>query len=133
MVNDKLAGRRFEQINDWERYLTDNNIVVLKLFLHISKDEQRERLQARLDDPAKNWKFSESDLEARAKWNDYQDAYADLLSACSTKHAPWYIVPANRKWVRNLVASELIVDVLKDLKLRYPKPKLDVSKIVIPK
>lgn len=133
LVSDKVAERRFQHINDWERYLTDNNIVVLKLFLNISKDEQRERLQARLDDPAKNWKFSESDLEARAKWNDYQEAYADLLSACSTKHAPWYVVPANRKWVRNLVVSELIVDTLKGLKLKYPKPKLDVSKIVIPK
>ncbi len=133
LVSDKVAERRFEHINGWERYLTDNNIVVLKLFLNISKDEQRERLQARLDDPAKNWKFSESDLEARAKWKDYQDAYADLLAACSTKHAPWYVVPANRKWVRNLVVSELIVETLKSLKLKYPKPKLDVSKIVIPK
>ncbi len=133
LVSDKVAEERFEQINAWERYLTENNVVVLKLFLHISKDEQRERLQARLDDPSKNWKFSESDLEARAKWNDYQAAYADLLAACSTKQAPWYVVPANRKWVRNLVVSELIVDVLRSLKLKYPKPKLDVSKIVIPK
>ncbi len=132
-VSKKLAERRFAQINAWEDYLTENNVRLLKLFLHISKDEQRERLQARLDDPSKNWKFSESDLQARAKWNDYQDAYADLLSACSTKQAPWYIVPANRKWVRNLVASELIVDTLKSLGLKYPKPKIDLSKVVIPK
>jgi PPK2 family polyphosphate:nucleotide phosphotransferase len=132
-VGKKLAARRFQQINDWERHLTENDVLILKLFLHISRDEQRERLQARLDDPSKNWKFSEHDLEARARWDDYQDAYADLLMACSTDHAPWYIVPANRKWVRNLVVSELIVETLASLKMTYPRPKLDRSKVVIPK
>lgn len=131
-VDKDLARDRFAQINVFEEYLVENKVVILKLFLHISRKEQRDRLQARLDDRRKNWKFSEHDIEARRRWGDYQKAYADLLGACSTKHAPWYIVPANRKWMRNLVASELLVQTLKSLKLRYPKPRVDLSKVVIP-
>lgn len=132
-VSAELAEKRFRQINAFERHLVENDIKILKFFLHISRDEQRERLRARIDDPRKNWKFSEMDLEVRSQWDAYQKAYGDLLGACSTADAPWYIVPANRKWVRNLVVSELIVETLRGLKMKWPKPKIDLSKIAVPR
>lgn len=131
-IDKKRAERRFAEINAFESELVDNGIIVLKFFLHISRAEQKERLEARLEDPRKNWKFSEHDLEARAKWKDYQGYYEDMLEACSTKAAPWYVVPADRKWVRNLVVSQVISDTLAGLRMQWPKPEVDLSKIKIP-
>jgi polyphosphate kinase 2 (PPK2 family) len=111
--------------------LAENGTTILKFFLHISKDEQKERLQARLDDPSKHWKFSLGDLGERKLWNDYQAAYEDALNKTSTEYAPWYVVPANRKWYRDLVISTVLVDALKDLKMKYPEPKDDLNGVVI--
>ena len=131
-VSKKDAERRFEEINAFEKQLVNDRIIVLKFFLNISRAEQKERLEARLEDPRKNWKFSEHDLEARAKWDDYQGYYQDMLRACSTKHAPWYVIPADRKWVRNIIVSQVIADTLASLKMSWPKPEVDLSKVKIP-
>ncbi|MFZ3118847.1 MAG: PPK2 family polyphosphate kinase [Variovorax sp.] len=118
---DKAATqRRYAHINDFERLLTETGTVVLKCMLHIGADEQRERLQARIDEPAKNWKFSMGDLDARKKWGLYQRAYALALEATSTDAAPWYVVPANNKTHRNLMIAQLLVKTLKDMKLSVP-------------
>ena len=133
LISDDVAKRRFEQINWFENYLIENHVHVLKIFLHISRDEQRERLESRLVEKSKSWKLSESDLEARAHWDDYQHYYEEALAACSTKHAPWYIVPANRKWLRNLVVSQLITDIMSGFNMKWPKPEVDLAKVKIPK
>ncbi len=122
---------RYEQINSFEKYLRQNNVILLKFFLHISKDEQAKRLEARLDDPVKNWKFSTNDLKARGYWNDYQAAYADMLHRCSTEHCPWHIVPANHKWYRDYVVAKVVVKAMEGLKMKWPKPLVDLSKIKI--
>lgn len=121
--------KRYAQINDFERMLTESGTLILKFFLHISKDEQRKRLQERIDDPTKRWKFQHGDLEERKLWNDYVRAYEDALTNCSTTYAPWYIVPANQKWYRNYVVSSVVVDALKRLKMKYPQP--DLSNVVV--
>ncbi|MDB6122503.1 MAG: hypothetical protein JWQ71_1496 [Pedosphaera sp.] len=123
--------KRYDQINGFEKILTENNYIVLKFFLHISKEEQAERLRARLEDPTKNWKFEESDLKMRAKWNEFQKAYEDAINHCSTPYAPWHIVPANHKWFRDYVVAKTMVEALESLKLKWPKPKVDISKIKI--
>jgi len=130
-VPKEVWSKRYEQINAFEKLLAENGTTILKFFLHISKDEQKERLQARLDDPTKHWKFSLGDLGERKFWDDYQAAYEDALNKTSTKHAPWYVVPANRKWYRDLVISTVLVDTLKGLKMEFPKPKDDLSSVVI--
>lgn len=130
-LSKKEVERRFEEINNFERELADNHTHILKFFLHISKDEQKSRLQARLDHPQKYWKVSPSDLTERQYWDDYVEAYEDALSNCSTKHAPWYIVPANHKWYRNVAISEILLDVLEDFKMKYPKPKIDIKKLKV--
>jgi PPK2 family polyphosphate:nucleotide phosphotransferase len=118
--------RRYGHINDFERLLTDEGTTVVKFFLHISEDEQRKRLQARVDDPHKRWKFREGDLGERARWNDYMVAYEDALSQTSTERAPWWVVPADRKWYRDLVVSTVLVQTLESLGLRWPEhPELD--------
>jgi PPK2 family polyphosphate:nucleotide phosphotransferase len=122
---------RYDQINAFEKILADNNYLMLKFFLHISKDEQAERLRARLKDPAKNWKFQLNDLEMRKHWNQFQDAYEDAINRCSPKHAPWHVVPANHKWFRDYIIAKCVVETLEDLKMKWPKPKLDLSKIKI--
>lgn len=114
------TAQRYRQINDFERMLVENRTVVLKFMLHIGSEEQRERLQERLDDPTKRWKFSLGDLDVRKRWDDYQRTYEDLLRATSTQWAPWTIVPADSKTHRNLMIATLVRDALKDLKLRYP-------------
>lgn len=121
------TAQRYAHINDFERMLTETGTVVLKFMLHISGDEQRLRLQERLDDPAKHWKFSLGDIEVRRQWNDYQKAYQSLLRATSTPWAPWTVVPANSKTHRNLMIATIVRDTLKGLKLRYPPgdPALD--------
>jgi PPK2 family polyphosphate:nucleotide phosphotransferase len=131
LVPRKVWKERYDQINDFEKILTQNNLVILKFFLHISKDEQRKRLQDRLKDPTRYWKFSLNDVEERRFWGDYKDAYEDVLSRCSTKSAPWHIVPANHKWYRNLVVARTLVETLREMDLQYPEPTTDLSKVVI--
>jgi polyphosphate kinase 2 (PPK2 family) len=104
---------------------------ILKFFLHISKEEQKRRLEARLEDPEKNWKFNPEDLAERKHWDDYQEAFEDALEKTSTKHAPWYVVPADRKWFRNWVISDTIVRALKDMNLKYPDPAPGLDKVKI--
>jgi PPK2 family polyphosphate:nucleotide phosphotransferase len=125
LVPKERWKQRYAQINDFERMLVENGTVLLKFFLHISKDEQCERLQERIDDPTKRWKFQHGDLEERKLWSDYQRAYEEALSRCSTDWAPWYIVPANHKWYRNYVVGKVVVDELKKLKMKFPQPELD--------
>ena len=111
---------RYEDINEWERYLVRNGTVVLKFFLYISKDEQRERLQERVDNPKKQWKFRMGDLEDRVLWDDYIEAYEDALTRCNTEEAPWHIIPANHKWYRDLIVARVLVAKLESLDLRFP-------------
>jgi PPK2 family polyphosphate:nucleotide phosphotransferase len=120
LVTRHIWKERYEDINAFERYLSRNGTRILKFFLHVSKEEQRKRLLARLDEPSKNWKFEIADLAERDRWNDYTEAYEDALSATSTPHAPWFIVPADHKWFMRLVISELVVEALEDLRLSYP-------------
>jgi PPK2 family polyphosphate:nucleotide phosphotransferase len=122
---------RYGQINDFERLLADTGTTILKFFLHISKDEQKERLQARLDDPQKQWKFRKGDLVDRALWDEYIKAYEEALSRTSQKHAPWYIVPADKKWYRNLVVATVLVKALEDLNIQIPQAEEDLKGIVI--
>ena len=131
LVPKKVWKTRYEQINRFEKNLVENNVIILKFFLHISKGEQRERLQQRLKDPTRYWKFSLDDVEERRYWSDYRKAYEDVLQKCSTKWAPWHIVPANKKWYRNLVVAQTMVETLRTLKMDYPPPTVDLSKIVI--
>jgi polyphosphate kinase 2 (PPK2 family) len=122
---------RYRQINEFERYLYENNIKTVKLFLHISKDEQKKRLEDRIKDPSKHWKFSEADIIQRKYWDQYIIAYEEAISVCSTPWAPWYIIPANTKWFRNFAIANIIVKSLEDMKLRFPAPKIDLSKVDI--
>jgi len=124
----KVWSKRYEQINQFEAMLATENVVTLKFYLHISKDEQADRLQARLDDPEKNWKFDPGDLVERKRWDDYMDAFEDALGNCSTADAPWYAIPSNRKWFRNWAISDIIVRTLKKLPLEYPKAVEDLKK-----
>lgn len=129
LVPADVWEQRYEQINDFERMLVRNKTVVLKCFLHISKEEQRERLQARLDNPAKLWKFNEGDLKERALWEQYQRAYTDALTRCSTVDAPWYVIPSDKKWFRNYAIARLLIETLESLDLRLPEPTIDPRKI----
>ena len=120
---------RFAIINEFEQRLHEHGTTILKFFLHIDRDEQMERIKQRLDDPAKHWKFSEADLNERKRWDDYQAAFQDLLGRCSTKHAPWFVIPANRKWYRDVAVSEIIVDALAEMNPRPKAVKLDVKRL----
>jgi PPK2 family polyphosphate:nucleotide phosphotransferase len=131
LVPKEIWSKRYAQINEFERMLTQNGVVLLKFFLHISKKEQKERLQERLKDPTKNWKFSEGDLAERTHWDEYMEAYQDALRRCGTPWAPWRIVPADRKWVRNLAVSRTIIETLEGMKMKWPRPKMHLSKIRI--
>lgn len=117
----KIWQHRFEDINAMERYLSHNGVVIRKFFLHVSKEEQRKRLLARLDEPAKNWKFAAADLKERDRWNDYMDSYEDMIRETSSEHAPWFVVPANHKWFTRLVVANAIIDALDELDLQFPK------------
>jgi len=119
--NNKLWKQRYKQINDFEKYLYENGTSVLKFFLHISKDEQKKRFLKRIDDPAKNWKFSEADIKERKFWNEYREAYGEALSSTSKSNAPWYVIPADKKWFARLVVSEILIEKMKELKPSYPK------------
>ena len=129
LVPEKEWRRRYDQINDFERMLAENGTTILKFFLHISKDEQRKRLQERCEDPTKGWKFQHGDLDERKLWDDYQKAYEDALEETSTKHAPWYVVPANAKWYRNYVVGSVLRDAIEKLDPKYPKVDLSDVKI----
>lgn len=127
----KVWKARFEQINAFEKHLADNRVILLKFFLHISKEEQAERLQSRLQDPRKNWKIEPDDLEARERWNAYMSAYEDAINRCSTVYAPWHVVPANHKWYRDYVIAGVVVKALEHLKMKWPKPRTNLSKMVV--
>jgi PPK2 family polyphosphate:nucleotide phosphotransferase len=131
LVPRKVWKKRYKQINLFERLLTDNEIVILKFFLHVSKDEQKRRLEERLRDPKRHWKFSAKDVEERRLWSAYRKAYEAALSECSTRRALWYVVPADNKWYRNLVVAETVVEALRGMDLKYPAPAEDLSQIVI--
>lgn len=131
IVPKKVWSARYEHINDFERMLTGEGVTLLKFFLHVSKDEQKRRLEARLRDPHKNWKFDPGDLVERKLWDDYQTAFDDMLEHCSTKHAPWYVVPADRKWFRNWVLSETIVHTMEALDMKFPPPVEGLDQIVV--
>jgi PPK2 family polyphosphate:nucleotide phosphotransferase len=131
IVPKSVWSKRYAQIVDFERMLVANNVVLLKFFLHISREEQAERFQARLDEPQKRWKFSFADLKTRDHWDDYMRAYEDMLNATSHDAAPWHVVPADRKWYRDYIVGRTVVDAMKRLKLKCPKPKEDLSKVRI--
>ena len=123
-LSKKKLKQRFREFNDFEQLLTESGTTILKFFLHISREEQRRRLQKRLDDPRRRWKVSPSDFQERRYWSDYQEAYEDIFRHCSPPSAPWYIIPANKKWFRNVTISQIIVHTLEQLKMSYPKPVL---------
>jgi PPK2 family polyphosphate:nucleotide phosphotransferase len=132
LAPESVWQQRYEQINQFEKLLAETGTTILKFFLYISKEEQRERFEARLQDPRKNWKFSMGDVEDRGYWGDYMRAYEDALSRCSTPWAPWHIIPANHKWYRNLVVSQIIVEALDKLDMHYPPPLPNANEIIIP-
>jgi PPK2 family polyphosphate:nucleotide phosphotransferase len=131
LVPPEVWSKRFDQINQFERLLAENGTIILKFYLHIDLDEQKERLQARLDEPEKNWKFSLGDLDERKLWPEYTNAYEDVLSKTSTEYAPWHIIPANRKWYRDLVISSVIVETLESLNMKFPEPEDNLDDVVI--
>ncbi|NGN63981.1 polyphosphate kinase 2 family protein [Streptomyces sp. A7024] len=127
LVPKDVWSGRYDEINRFEQSLADDGVTVVKCFLHISKDKQHERLLARLDNPDKYWKFNPGDIEERQHWDDYQAAYAEVLSRCSTPQAPWYVIPADRKWYRNWAVSRLLLEQLRELDPRYPEADFDVA------
>ncbi len=129
VVSKKQVQERLEDINAWEQTLADNDVVLLKFFLHISHDEQTKRLQARIDDSSKHWKLSASDFQERQYWGDYMLAYEEILEKTSHKHAPWFAIPSDHKWFRNVAISGVLVDALESLKLKYPVPSFDPAGI----
>jgi PPK2 family polyphosphate:nucleotide phosphotransferase len=129
LVPKPVWSKRYEQINDFERILSENGVTILKFFLHISKEEQKARLLERLHDPLKNWKFEVGDLEERKRWDEYTEAYEDVLEKCSTEWAPWYIVPADRKSTRNLLVARVVVETLERMKPVFPRVDPEVLKI----
>lgn len=128
---ESVWSRRYEHIVNFEKMLSDEGTTIIKIFLNISKDEQKERLEARLDEPEKNWKFNPGDLDDRALWPKFMDVYSDVLSRTSTTFAPWYIVPANRKWHRDLVIADILVKTLQGLDMKYPTIDYDPKSVII--
>lgn len=128
---ESVWKKRYRHINDFEQLLYDENTIILKLFLHIDRNTQKSRLQERLDTPEKNWKFDSSDLVARSKWDEYAKAHEDVFAKTAKPHAPWYIIPSNKKWARNLLVARIVVACLDDLHLSYPKVDFDPSEITI--
>jgi PPK2 family polyphosphate:nucleotide phosphotransferase len=123
--------RHYSEIRDWERMLTDCGVTILKFFLAIDKDEQRQRFQARVDDPTKRWKFAMGDLDERKLWNDYRAAFEEMLTETSTDFAPWYLIPANRNWFRNLAVSEIVADAMDELNPQYPESATGIEGLKI--
>lgn len=131
LVAESRWKKRYEHIRNFEQMLHDEGTTIVKFFLHIDKDEQKERLQDRIDRPEKNWKFRKGDLAERNRWEDYEEAFEDMLELTSTDWAPWYVIPANRKWYRNLIISRILVDTMEKLEMKYPPPEEDIDSIVI--
>lgn len=131
-IDEETVQERFRQIRDFERMLAENGTVIRKCFLDISPDEQRERLQERIDRPEKHWKFNLGDLDVREQWPDYMDAYSEAVAATSTEWAPWYRIPADRKWVRDVAAAQLLVDTLEGMDLQTPDPDPELDGLVVP-
>jgi PPK2 family polyphosphate:nucleotide phosphotransferase len=129
LVPKKTWSKRYDQINDFERRLSANGTHVLKFFLHISKEEQLKRFEERLDNPSKQWKISESDYSEREYWDDYEKAYEAVFDKCNTSAAPWFVIPADHKWFRDLAMSEIIVEALQDLNIQVPKPTVNIEDI----
>jgi PPK2 family polyphosphate:nucleotide phosphotransferase len=129
LVPKKTWSQRYSQINDFERRLATSRTRILKFFLHISKDEQLRRFEQRLDDPARRWKISEADYAERVYWDDYAKAYEEALQRCSTPEAPWFVIPSNHKWFRNLAISQIIVETLQNLQIKLPKPTVNLADI----
>jgi PPK2 family polyphosphate:nucleotide phosphotransferase len=129
LVPKEVWSRRYERINAFEKGLAEHDTQILKFYLHISKDEQLARFKARLEDPSKQWKISEADYKERKYWDDYVAAYEEALARCSTEHAPWFVVPADHKWFRNLAVARILVEHLEGLKMGYPKPTVDLDRI----
>jgi len=129
LISTKTARERMEDINKWEESLANNETAVIKFFLHISHDEQTRRLQSRIDDPDKHWKLSPADFEERQFWGKYTNAYEDILAHTSKKHAPWFVIPSDNKWFRNVAISQILVEVMKGMNLKYPKPTFNPTGI----
>jgi PPK2 family polyphosphate:nucleotide phosphotransferase len=129
LVPKKVWTHRYEQINAFERHLAENGSHILKIYLHISKEEQLERFKQRIDDPARHWKISEGDYAERPYWDDYRKAFEAALSRCSTIHAPWFVVPANHKWFRNLAVSQIMAKALERMHAEFPEPTVDMAEI----
>jgi len=129
IVPKSIWSGRYEQICDFEKMLAANHTIILKFYLHISREEQLRRLEQRIEDPLKNWKISPADFKEREYWDDYQAAYEDALSKCSTEDGPWYIIPSDKKWFRNLAVSQIIVERMAELKMKYPPPSFDVAEL----
>jgi PPK2 family polyphosphate:nucleotide phosphotransferase len=129
LVPKAVWRERYEQINEFERMLTSNSVRIIKVFLQISKGEQKERLESRLQDPNRQWKFSPEDLVKRRQWPEYQKAFEAMLTRCSTRHAPWYVIPADKKWFRNLAVSQILATEMGRMPLRFPEPAYDPSKV----
>jgi len=129
LVPESVWSKRYDHINAFERLLADNDTMILKFYLHIDRQEQLERFSKRIDNPKKNWKISDADYSERPYWDSYSRAFEDALSRCSTEYAPWYVIPANRKWFRNLVIAEIVADAMERLRMRFPEPSVDMAEI----
>ncbi len=129
LVLKPVWSKHYDQINDFEQCLSENGTHIIKFFLHISKDEQLKRFEERLDDPTKHWKINESDYTERERWNEYMAAFEDMLSKCSTEYAPWFVIPANHKWFRDLAVSQIMVEYLEGLHMKFPPPSVDIDQI----
>lgn len=127
LVPEDVWRSRYQQINDFERLLSESGTTILKFFLHISQDEQKKRLRARLTDPEKHWKFSDDDIVQRKHWEQYTSAYEEAFAACGTEQVPWYVIPTDQKWYRNLAIARVIVETLGELKPQYPPPSINLD------
>ena len=130
LIPKSVWSKRYKQINEFEQYLHENDTKIIKFLLHISKSEQKNRLEERIRDPLKQWKVSENDLTEQAYYEQYIEAFEEALSKCSTEWAPWYIIPADEKWFRNFAVAQIVVNTLKSMKLEFPNPKIDLSKFL---
>jgi PPK2 family polyphosphate:nucleotide phosphotransferase len=130
LISNKEAKRRFKHIRSFEKLLIDNQVTVIKIFLHISKDFQIEKLKDRLSNPKKKWKFDPADLQERKSWEEYQSAYEDVFNECNFKEAPWYLVPANHRWFRDYLVLKIVVKALEDMELEYPKPDPELEELI---
>jgi PPK2 family polyphosphate:nucleotide phosphotransferase len=129
LVPKKIWSKRYDHINDFERLLVDSGTVILKFYLHIDREEQLERFKKRIDNPKKNWKISDADYSERPYWDEYTRAFEEAISKCSTGDAPWFVIPANRKWFRNLAIADIVADTMESLKMLFPEPSVDMGEI----